>query len=702
MHHDLTSASPHGPGGRLYVVLLGLVVMAAAWIGSASGADAKLHYPLFYKAMFVQVAAWLTFTVWALHRALLASSAAALLQRSPFDRPLLALFAWGALSLLWAEVPEHTLVEVLDWGAVGLLMIVAYQSLRGAGDLDRLLAAVYAAGVGVAAVGMLQTLIGLEFFAQAVKPASTFGNKNMAVDFLVPVVPLGVYFLLTGSSLAHGKLTASGGLAVLLAYVIVASSRAAWLSLVVEAVALAILLRGLRTTGRPLRLTRSDWIAAAFGAALLVGLLSLQRGGLADGSEIVATGVLRAAEEAGSASYIRYEIWASTLAIAGQHWLAGIGLGNYEYLFPALDRSLAILQHAHQDYLQLFMELGAVGLALFTWLLFAVAAACRRVFRRAQGDDRVLLSVLVMAMAGTLTNALFSFPYQVIVPLLVAGLYLVAVARLHDAWADSGKPPGPAGAQPVPYLLRTAVVVGMLGALLVGQINLQWFQRLRQFDAFATTPGAAPPQTRGLRHPSHERMLQDLSAGLVATGQYQRALQVLEGELLVLRPQHPYERELQVRALLRLQRWDEAIAVLQAHLQVSPPGVRNLQRARLVQGHLALRQNDAATRVLSQAHAAMPPPGTAQAPRGTYFELGRLAMQLGAFPQAADFFRRSLGEDGEHWKILTHLAIVQYRDLGAQHEGLENMRRSLALNPLQENASAFRALLGQAAARPAP
>jgi O-antigen ligase/tetratricopeptide (TPR) repeat protein len=75
--------------------------------------------------------------------------------RSPLDLSLLALVAAYALSLLTAVHMRPAIGELLKAATYFMVYWMALRAVRGERDLDRLLNVVYAAGIGVALVGLL-------------------------------------------------------------------------------------------------------------------------------------------------------------------------------------------------------------------------------------------------------------------------------------------------------------------------------------------------------------------------------------------------------------------------------------------------------------------------------------------------------------------------------------------------------------------
>lgn len=70
---------------------------------------------------------------------------------------------------------------------------------------------------------------------------------------------------------------------------------------------------------------------------------------------------------------IRKEIWEHSLALIGQYGLTGTGLGSFVQVYPLSEDPMKVewvfINHAHNDYLELILELGLPGVALLVAFL---------------------------------------------------------------------------------------------------------------------------------------------------------------------------------------------------------------------------------------------------------------------------------------------------------------------------------------------
>ena len=111
--------------------------------------------------------------------------------------------------------------------------------------------------------------------------------------------------------------------------------------------------------------------------------------------------------------------WQAAYNMANDHPFTGVGLGNYEVVYPAygLPSWPLALGHAHNDYLNLLAETGMIGLAgyLFGWLVIGVWSL------RALAVADPVLRGMVLGLLGTWTHLMV---HSVVDKLYVNNLFL--------------------------------------------------------------------------------------------------------------------------------------------------------------------------------------------------------------------------------------------------------------------------------------
>jgi len=131
----------------------------------------------------------------------------------------------------------------------------------------------------------------------------------------------------------------------------------------------------------------------------------------------------------------RFQVWDFAWRIGKDNWLLGVGIENFRYVkhfyrFP-LPMSSAIQFNAHNIYLEVFADLGVVGVLLLLWLLAGSFSRSLRVSGHADAKDLgVGLSAGIVAYAAHgLFDCIFFQPGVFALLGVLIGLS-VSVARL--------------------------------------------------------------------------------------------------------------------------------------------------------------------------------------------------------------------------------------------------------------------------------
>ncbi len=140
--------------------------------------------------------------------------------------------------------------------------------------------------------------------------------------------------------------------------------------------------------------------------------------------------VTRFASVGGSAS-TRMSIYLSSIQMAVDHWLTGIGLDSYELLSSVYIKWLPIttlVDRAHCEYIELIIELGIpMALLLFFWIFFGLY----KVFRNLRAEKNIAAAVIGTGawcgLTSFLVHGLVDFGWRLPANLLYA-VTLLALA----------------------------------------------------------------------------------------------------------------------------------------------------------------------------------------------------------------------------------------------------------------------------------
>jgi putative inorganic carbon (hco3(-)) transporter len=351
-----------------------------------------------------QIALIVTLGAWFLHAA---HRRVTRIPKSPFTLPLIAFLGAGLLSMVDTLSLGYALKEMIKWAQL-LLILWLVIDLAGARRWWIVLA-------GVLLVASLEALIGVWQFGlrgdgpehflildgRFYRAYGTFEQPNPYAGFLGLVLPISVALglgvleswlqpliaawcaggidrwkrIISATWNAHlPKLLAVGTMTGLLSAALLMSwSRGAWLGF---GAALMVML---------FAWPRKAWIGAALVIGSIAGGLFLLQAGLlpsaiadrATGfSEFVQSFDVRG-QDITSENYAvleRFAHWQAAESMAQYNFWFGVGIGNYEPVYPAyaLINWPYPLGHAHNIYLNTLAEMGIIGLAAYITLWGAI------------------------------------------------------------------------------------------------------------------------------------------------------------------------------------------------------------------------------------------------------------------------------------------------------------------------------------------
>jgi putative inorganic carbon (HCO3(-)) transporter len=365
---------------------------------------------------------------------------------TPVLLPLGLYLAVGLFSLLPATSLEDGLKEALKWAEIGLgLVILLSEAERG--RLPWLVGAILAAGLGQAAIGIW------EYRFRGTGPATflvsngiyraygTFEQPNPYGGFLGLIWPLAaglgvgwlaLWFRRPKATLALRVLLRAGlfllAAAFMLAGLYVSASRGAWLGAAAAALTMALFLPRRLAVGAGLVAAA---LAIGFGlwqAGLLPASLTSRLAGVTDFLYVTDVRGINI-NDTNFALVERLAHWQAGISLFAAHPWQGVGWGNYAAAYPAV--SLLnwpnALGHAHNIYLNVGAETGAVGLLAYVLLWGWIIALTIRVLNRTGGVERGLALGLIGAWAHLSAHQIVDDLYVNNIHILLAGLLALLV-----------------------------------------------------------------------------------------------------------------------------------------------------------------------------------------------------------------------------------------------------------------------------------
>nr|MDA3971448.1 O-antigen ligase family protein [Desulfobulbaceae bacterium] len=349
------------------------------------------------QAAWLQVTTFLFLSIFLLSR--YRKGHEATIRTSPLLLPMAALLLWCFVGLSYAVNPYEVIKRLTHLLAAAAAFFLVLQLYTSTDKAKTLLWAITLSGLGVALIGIAQHLFGLSLIPQIKPPSATFANRNMATHFVVLTIPAGMMlFLLERQRFAYLLPITLALQATFLAY---ARTRASWLALCAELSILAIFFWRFHKSNSLLHLSTRQQKGVILGLVMFAGLISLGNGASFSGYKNIVSRIVQSQSYTKSPGrQIRFALWLNTLAMAKDHLVVGVGLGNFQNHYPFYfhasilrDQSFSVERkavHSHNDLLQGIAELGLIGLGLFTWLTLQTFGAVRLCLQEVRQEQQII------------------------------------------------------------------------------------------------------------------------------------------------------------------------------------------------------------------------------------------------------------------------------------------------------------------------
>ncbi|MCK5558733.1 MAG: O-antigen ligase family protein, partial [Candidatus Hydrogenedentes bacterium] len=311
---------------------------------------------------------------------------------------------------------------------------------------------------------------------------ATFGHNNFAAHFLITAIPLACAMILTAKRW-QTRILYAVPLLLMLWHLNITVCRGAIVGLVVGIfVCLCLMLQRrvrLSRSGEFTRLSFKQWsvIAVIIICVIAAGLLFMGKG----------IAILEQFRKGIDGPHItRTSMWQSAFRTFLDAPVLGVGKGNYEIATPAywtesaktaFASNLRMGIQAHNEYLEIAVETGIVGLGAFIWFLVCLGSRSLSLWKKElTGERRTILLAIVCALTAVLVHSLFSFNLQTPASalnffVLVGVLDVFGLGKEPRSTAISLKGRG------------SPIVRGTVWVLLLCMIPAWWFFTVRPFLA---------------------------------------------------------------------------------------------------------------------------------------------------------------------------------------------------------------------------
>lgn len=343
-----------------YVGLLAVVIVPLAYLNDIN------RFVQLPQALTLHIVALAGFLIWFCHGRW---------RSSILVLPALVFFFAETVSILQAQTRIFALLPIsMHLAGLGFFLALLNGLKRDDYALMMQVACCIAGGISV--FGLMQFFgFASNWVPTAGLPSATFGHRNLAAAYLVGLIPVTLYFLLSAknqwSIWGWGFVVGMEG-----AFLLATRSRAAWVGLFVAflVVGSAGFLKR-KQVRWPFFLTHTRCLGLGLALLIMIGSatipaqISKEKGAAMWQDKVtVSDAVTSVVSTHGDKS--RLTLWKHTFSMIGEHPILGVGAGNWRVHYPLfaqgdLMHPRTITYRPHNDFLWVWSETGILGVLGF-------------------------------------------------------------------------------------------------------------------------------------------------------------------------------------------------------------------------------------------------------------------------------------------------------------------------------------------------
>ena len=374
---------------------------------------------------------------------------------SPLNIPILIFISVFFLSLIWSDAVYVSLQQLPLFLVGPFLYFIIINNIRREQQINRILTILLILGGIFGIYGILQ-YNGMDFSIWAknvgrLRVFGLFGNVNYFAEYLIIPLPIAVALFLVSQTKIKRILLLIGILAMGTTLMLT-FTRGSYLGFGVSLIFMFLLF--LLSRGKSFIKNNKKIFIIILTVIIIMTFLFTVPTPLNKADTFISKIKSRISLTTLSQSEpIRRRIatWKFTALMIKDHFLIGSGIGTFKYntlkyqakFFEQGDnRSIypyGFAEKSHNEYLQLWAELGIIGLLIFIWLLICYFNYGIKLLRRIKDNYmQGLIIGLMGSIMAVLVDALFGFPLHLVATIILFWLVLgltTAKGISHDSRA---------------------------------------------------------------------------------------------------------------------------------------------------------------------------------------------------------------------------------------------------------------------------
>lgn len=376
------------------------------------------------------------------------------LTSSTLNFPILSFISICTLSLIWSDSFFVSLKELPLFLAGPLLYFVITNNISDERQICRILNVLLIVGSLFGIYGIFQyNGIDFSFWLRNIgrqQVFGLFGNVNFFAEYLIVPLPIAVsLFFATQNKLK--KILLLIGIIVMGASLTATFTRGSYLGFSVSLIFMSFLF--LISRGKNfIKKNRKIFIIILAVVIIITFLFIIPNPLNKSGTAIEKIKSRISISQLTQSSSIKRRIatWKFTVLMIKDHPLLGSGIGTYKYntlkyqaefFKQGENRSLyphGFAEKAHNEYLQLWAEMGIVGLGIFVWLIISYFSCGIKILRKIKDEYKQGIIIGLMgSVVAVLIDGLFGFPLHLPATVILFWLVLALTIATIKIGADA-------------------------------------------------------------------------------------------------------------------------------------------------------------------------------------------------------------------------------------------------------------------------
>ncbi len=362
------------------------------------------------------------------------------LVKSSLYVPIFGFILWNFVSLLWVIDTYLATIMLTQFIVASLFYVVIINLFKTDFQIEKITTYIVISMTVVSVIGLFQYYLPLNefwrnFYWSVAPPGATFGNKNMASHFIVMALPLAAVGLFSAKNYLQ---IFSYSVASFIGYwfIIIATAKQAYVAIFAQILLLLVILildnwkNKQRSLVRTFSFQKPKSVAISFVLLLLIFVSYTDQNLRNKGN------VIQNISVDSSSAKSRFPAWINTIEMIKDQPLLGVGVGQWQHeyskYYDRIEKDVIFnektkLRRLHNDYLEMFANVGLVGYVFLILLLALVVKKIWNILINVNNNSRFQVLGLALGLIGFSVVALFSFPIRVFFPAFLVMVYIAII-----------------------------------------------------------------------------------------------------------------------------------------------------------------------------------------------------------------------------------------------------------------------------------